>query len=134
MSSVLAVVSLLLLQTGVQGFLTTAQVCKQLASVEGRDFTLPPGPLTAEVLALACSSSGSAKSFQSAITDVTWRNGRIDFRHLFNEEYHFDRERFVEGRKLITNGLTSVKASVKRGNFEAARQTLGDILHTLQVI
>ncbi|KAK6317578.1 hypothetical protein J4Q44_G00129780 [Coregonus suidteri] len=152
MSSVLAVVSLLLLQTGVQGFLvlfagssmdhleitreailqTTAQVCNQLASVEGRDFTLPPGPLTAEVLALACSSSGSAKSFQSAISDVTWRNAGVDFRHLFNEEYHFDGERFVEGRKLITDGLTSVKANVKRGNFEAARQTLGDILHTLQ--
>ncbi|XP_031664335.1 von Willebrand factor A domain-containing protein 7 isoform X2 [Oncorhynchus kisutch] len=98
MSSVLAVVSLLLLQTEVQGFLaflsgssmdhmeitkeailqTTAKVCKQLASVEGRDFTLPPGPLTAESLALTCSSSGSAKSFQSAISDVTRRNARID--------------------------------------------------------
>ncbi|XP_071195901.1 von Willebrand factor A domain-containing protein 7-like isoform X2 [Salvelinus alpinus] len=152
MSSVLAVVSLLLLQTGVQGFLvlfsgssmnhlkitreailqTTAKVCKQLASVEGRDFTLPPGPLTAESLALACSSSGSAKSFQSAISAVNRRNARVDFRHLFNGEYHFDGERFVEGRKLITDGVSSVKASIKQGNFEAARQKLGDILHTLQ--
>nr|XP_046186079.1 von Willebrand factor A domain-containing protein 7-like isoform X2 [Oncorhynchus gorbuscha]XP_046186089.1 von Willebrand factor A domain-containing protein 7-like isoform X2 [Oncorhynchus gorbuscha]XP_046186098.1 von Willebrand factor A domain-containing protein 7-like isoform X2 [Oncorhynchus gorbuscha] len=152
MSSVLAVVSLLLSQTGVQGFLvlfsgssmdhleitreailqTTAKVCMQLASVEGRDFTLPPGPLTAESLALVCSSSGSAKSFQSAISDVTWRNARVDFRHLFNEEYHFDGERFTEGWKLIKDGMTSVKASIKQGNFEAARQKLGDILHTLQ--
>ncbi|XP_052385233.1 von Willebrand factor A domain-containing protein 7-like isoform X1 [Oncorhynchus keta] len=139
-------------KTGVQGFLvlfsgssmdhleitreailqTTAKVCMQLASVEGRDFTLPPGPLTAESLALACSSSGSAKSFQSAISDVTWRNAGVDFRHLFNEEYHFDGERFTEGWKLIKDGMTSVKASIKQGNFEAARQKLGDILHTLQ--
>eukprot|EP00063_Salmo_salar_P062650 XP_014037485.1 PREDICTED: von Willebrand factor A domain-containing protein 7-like [Salmo salar] len=152
MSSVLAVVSLLLLQTGVQGFLvllsgssmdhleitreailqTTAKVCKQLASVEGRDFTLPPGPLTAESLALACSSSGSAKSFLSAISDVTWRNAGVDFRHTFDEEYHFDGETFVEGRKLITDGVSSVKASIKQENFEEARQKLGDILHTLQ--
>uniref|UniRef100_A0AAZ3RWK9 VWA7 N-terminal domain-containing protein n=1 Tax=Oncorhynchus tshawytscha TaxID=74940 RepID=A0AAZ3RWK9_ONCTS len=147
MSSVLAVVSLLLLQTEVQGFLvlfsgssmdhlkitreailqTTAKVCKQLASVEGRDFTLP-----VKSLALACFSSGSAKSFQSAISDVTWRNARVDFRHLFNGEYHFDGERFVEGRKLIIDGMSSVKASIKQGNIEAARQKLGDILHTLQ--
>ncbi|KAK6317580.1 hypothetical protein J4Q44_G00129800, partial [Coregonus suidteri] len=113
---------------------TTAQVCKQLASVEGRDFTLPV-TRTPDCRGSGSSLlliSGSAKSFQSAITDVTWRNAGVDYRHLFNEEYHFDGERFVEGRKLITDGLTSVKASVKRGNFEAARQTLGDILHTLQ--
>ncbi|XP_045569843.1 von Willebrand factor A domain-containing protein 7 [Salmo salar] len=152
MSSVLAVVSLLLLQTGVQGFLvllsgssmdhleitreailqTTAKVCKQLASVEGRDFTLPPGPLTVESLALACSSSGSAKSFQSAISDVSWRNARVDIRHTSDVEYHFDGETFVEGRKLITDGVSSVKASIKQENFEEARQKLGDILHTLQ--
>uniref|UniRef100_A0AAZ3Q054 VWA7 N-terminal domain-containing protein n=1 Tax=Oncorhynchus tshawytscha TaxID=74940 RepID=A0AAZ3Q054_ONCTS len=131
--------SLLLLQTGVQGFMvliagrsmdhleitraailqTTAQVCK---------------PLTVEALSLACSSSWSAKSFQSAISDVTWRNAGVDFRHLFNEKYHFDGERFVEGRKLITDGMTSVKASIKQVNFEAARQKLGVILHNLQVI
>ncbi|XP_045573381.1 von Willebrand factor A domain-containing protein 7-like [Salmo salar] len=64
--------------------------------------------------------------------DVTWRNARVDFRHMFNGDYHFDGETFVEGRKLITDGVSSVKASIKRGNFEAARQKLGDILHTLQ--
>ncbi|XP_010903895.2 von Willebrand factor A domain-containing protein 7-like [Esox lucius] len=148
----LAVVCLVLLWTEAQGFKvlwagrsnthqnittaailqTTAQACKGLASVEGRDFTLPPGPLTAETLALACSSSGSVRTFQSAISQINKRNARVDIRHVFNAEYHFDNEMFVVGRKLITDGMNSVKSSTKQGNFETARQTLGGILHTLQ--
>lgn len=68
------------------------------------------------------------------MSDVTWRNARVDFRHTSDVEYHFDGETFVEGRKLITDGVSSVKASIKQENFEEARQKLGDILHTLQVI
>ncbi|CAK6971424.1 von Willebrand factor A domain-containing protein 7-like [Scomber scombrus] len=60
------------------------------------------------------------------------RNVRVDVRHVFNGEYHFDEEMFVQGRKIITDGIRAVKASVKRENFEAARQKLGQIFHPLQ--
>ncbi|XP_034148968.1 von Willebrand factor A domain-containing protein 7-like isoform X2 [Esox lucius] len=152
MSPGLAIACLLLLLTGSKGFKvlpsdnssthqditnkailqTTAQVCKDLASVEGRDFTLPPGPLTAETVALACSSFGSTLIFQTFIKQISLNNVEIDLIHAFSGEYHFDNEMFVKGRKLITDGMTSVKASIKQGNFVAARQRLGNILHTLQ--
>ena len=61
------------------------------------------------------------------------RNVRVDIRHVFNGEYHFDEEMFVQGRKIITDGIRAVKASIKRENFEAARQKLGQIFHPLQV-
>lgn len=48
--------------------------------------------------------------------------------------YHFDDETFSEGRNIITNGLSAVKASNKRENFETAREQLGKILHPLQVL
>lgn len=58
----------------------------------------------------------------------------MDIRFLFSSRRHFDDEEFIEGRKIITGGLSAVKASNKRENFEAAREKLGEILHTLQVI
>ncbi|KAM7398131.1 hypothetical protein PAMA_006152 [Pampus argenteus] len=40
---------------------------------------------------------------------------------------------FVQGRKIITEGILAVKASNKQGNYEAAKQKLGEIFHPLQV-
>ncbi|KAG7224593.1 hypothetical protein INR49_011346 [Caranx melampygus] len=41
-------------------------------------------------------------------------------------------KKFVDGRKIITEGLQAVKASNKQENYEAAREKLGEILHPLQ--
>ena len=57
----------------------------------------------------------------------------MDIRHALNASFHFDEEMFVQGRKIITEGIQAVKASNKQENFEAARQKLGEILHPLQV-
>lgn len=57
----------------------------------------------------------------------------MDLRHAFNASFHFDEEMFVDGRKIITEGLRTVKASNKQENYEAAREKLGEILHPLQV-
>uniref|UniRef100_A0AAZ3R5M4 VWA7 N-terminal domain-containing protein n=1 Tax=Oncorhynchus tshawytscha TaxID=74940 RepID=A0AAZ3R5M4_ONCTS len=46
--------------------------------------------------------------------------------------HHFNSEAFAEGRRLITDGVASIKANVQRENFQAARETLGRVLHTLQ--
>lgn len=47
--------------------------------------------------------------------------------------HHFNSETFVEGRSLIVEGLATIKSNIRLGNFKAARETLGRILHVLQV-
>lgn len=48
-------------------------------------------------------------------------------------EYHFDNEMFEEGKALIINGIHTTIDQMKNGNFDDARKTLGQIMHTLQV-
>ena len=90
-------------------------------------------PLTAEAVIEACSSPRSSKTFRQAIKYIKWRNIRVDLRHAFNASYHFDAECFTVGKRIITHGLSAVKANNKQGNFEVSRQMLGEILHPLQV-
>ncbi|XP_031694999.1 von Willebrand factor A domain-containing protein 7-like, partial [Anarrhichthys ocellatus] len=151
MSSGFAALCLLLLHTGALGFgllpgkslshqeitekailKSTLQVCRALAQAEGTDFTFPAQPFTAKAVAVACGEPQSSKSFRRAIIFIVLRNIRVDIRHALNASFHFDDEMFVQGRKIITEGILAVKASNKQENFEAARQKLGEILHPLQ--
>ncbi|XP_070839250.1 von Willebrand factor A domain-containing protein 7-like [Chaetodon trifascialis] len=151
MSSGFVVLCLLLLHTGAFGFNifggeslnhqeitesailnATVQTCRALAVAEGTDFTFPPQPFTAESVAAACQAPKSTKTFVQTIKLIQKKNKRIDYRHFFNPQYHFDNEKFSEGRKIITDGLSAVKIGNKRENFEVAREILGEILHTLQ--
>ncbi|KAI3373209.1 hypothetical protein L3Q82_006518 [Scortum barcoo] len=111
---------------------STVQACRALAMAEGKDFTFPLQPFTAVSVAVACEASKSSKSFQKSIKLIKKKNWRVDIRHVFNSNYHFDAEKFSNGRKIITDGLSALKASNKRENFEAAREKLGEILHPLQ--
>ncbi|XP_063748781.1 von Willebrand factor A domain-containing protein 7-like isoform X2 [Eleginops maclovinus] len=108
----------------------TVQACRTLALAEGKDFTFPP--LTADSVVAACEASKSSKSFRKVIQFIQKKNRRTDYWYLLSARHHFDDERFLEGRKLITEGLSAVKASIKRENFVTAREKLGRILHTLQ--
>ncbi|XP_072533311.1 LOW QUALITY PROTEIN: von Willebrand factor A domain-containing protein 7-like [Salminus brasiliensis] len=110
---------------------TTAEVCRAQALREGRDFVLP-SKLTVESLTAACSSPDSAKGFQKSINKIVGSNAWVDFRHFFKPEYHFDDEAFFSGRALITTGVRIVKNSIKQQSYEAAREKLGEVLHTLQ--
>lgn len=94
---------------------------------------MQPQPYTAGAVAVACGVPGSTKSFQKAITLIMLNNVKIDLRFAFNGSYHFDEEMFVQGRKIITDGMRAVKASNEERNYEAARQKLGAIFHPLQV-
>ncbi|GAA6087709.1 von Willebrand factor A domain-containing protein 7 [Tachysurus ichikawai] len=38
----------------------------------------------------------------------------------------------TEGHSLISQGVASVKANIRKDNLQAARETLGRVLHTLQ--
>ncbi|XP_059207495.1 von Willebrand factor A domain-containing protein 7-like [Centropristis striata] len=108
----------------------TAQACRSLALAEGRDFTFPT--LNVESVASACDASKSSKSFRSAIKSVQSMNREVDTEHYDLPHFHFDNEEFVKGRRIITEGLSAVKASNRLENFEAAREKLGRLLHPLQ--
>ncbi|XP_023272394.1 von Willebrand factor A domain-containing protein 7-like [Seriola lalandi dorsalis] len=146
----LAVVCLLLLQTGAHAFdifggeslnhqeiterallNTTVQVCRALALAEGKDFTFPPQPFTAESVAAACASK-SSKSFRRAIRLIKYTNVGVDLFTFYSASFHFDNEEFIEGREIITKGLSAVKANNKENNFLTSRIRLGIILHPLQ--
>ncbi|XP_062414135.1 LOW QUALITY PROTEIN: von Willebrand factor A domain-containing protein 7-like [Pungitius pungitius] len=109
---------------------STVQVCRALALAEGTDFTFPP--FTAEAVAVACGEPKSSKTYLQAIKCITMRNIRVDLRRALNGSFHFDEELFVQGRKIITEGIMAVKASNKQENFGSAREKLGEILHPLQ--
>ena len=47
--------------------------------------------------------------------------------------HHFNSEAFLEGRGLITEGVVSIKANIRNQNYQASREMLGRVLHTLQV-
>ncbi|XP_056450921.1 von Willebrand factor A domain-containing protein 7-like [Gadus chalcogrammus] len=108
------------------------RTCRNLAEVEGRAFSLPPSPLTVARVIGACDAAASTKSFLKAIREIQTTNKRVDIRHKFDAEFHFDGEKFEAGRGLITDGLDAIKASNRRGNFVSAREKLGEITHSLQ--
>lgn len=54
-------------------------------------------------------------------------------KNSFSAPHHFNSEAFLEGRGLITESTVAIKANIRKENFQAARETLGRVLHTLQV-
>uniref|UniRef100_A0A3B4U9U7 von Willebrand factor A domain-containing protein 7-like n=1 Tax=Seriola dumerili TaxID=41447 RepID=A0A3B4U9U7_SERDU len=117
----------------------TAEVCRDIAASEGRDFSLTiDDSLSADMVQRACSSTGTSTSllssvlFQTAIANMYFSNAKVDVVYALSEEHHFDDETFQGGRDVITAGVSAVKASVKLENFVAGRWTLGRVLHTLQ--
>nr|XP_015817322.2 von Willebrand factor A domain-containing protein 7 [Nothobranchius furzeri]XP_054586738.1 von Willebrand factor A domain-containing protein 7 [Nothobranchius furzeri] len=155
----LALLSFLLLQTGVSSFGTypsfinnlifdgslnhqeitekailnvTVQVCRALALTEGKDFTFPSQPLTAESVVAACEAPKSSKTFVETISQIRQMNYVTDLRYPFDPHYHCDEEKLREGQKLITDGLAAVKAANDQQNYVSAASILGRALHTLQ--
>ncbi|XP_070683883.1 von Willebrand factor A domain-containing protein 7-like [Pempheris klunzingeri] len=117
----------------------TAEVCRDIATSEGRDFSLTIGnSLSAEEVQRACSSTGTSTSllstvmFQTSIANIYFSNAKVDVVYALSEEHHFDDETFQGGRDILTAGVSAVKASVKLENFVAGRWTLGRVCHTLQ--
>ncbi|XP_020564422.1 von Willebrand factor A domain-containing protein 7 [Oryzias latipes] len=147
----LAVLCLLLLQRGAQSFgilpgkslnhleitkqailNATVQTCRSLALAEGTNFNFPTQPFTVEGVTTACNAKHSSRTFKEAITFIQLKNAQVDIRYALDGSFHFDNEMLVQGKRIITEGLTAVKASNTQGNYEAARQMLGKILHPLQ--
>ncbi|XP_065121280.1 von Willebrand factor A domain-containing protein 7-like [Paramisgurnus dabryanus] len=116
--------------------LKTAEVCRDIAKAQGKDFTLPMNnKLTADTVQKACSISNSDLStlvnFRLTIFLICSYNRAVD-RKQFSDAHHFDNEAFSSGRDLITQGITNVKVSLKEGNYISAQKSLGTVTHTLQ--
>ncbi|KAM3622807.1 uncharacterized protein V6R79_003398 [Siganus canaliculatus] len=115
----------------------TAEVCRDIAASEGRDFTLTiDDSLSPGQVQSACSSPDtslrSTVMFQTSIANMYFGNAKVDVIFVLSEKHHFDDESFLRGREIITRGVSAVKASVKMENFVAGRWTLGSVCHTLQ--
>ncbi|XP_035515350.1 von Willebrand factor A domain-containing protein 7-like [Morone saxatilis] len=115
----------------------TAEVCRDIAASEGRDFSLTiDDSLSADKVQRACSTTGtsllSTVLFQTSIANMYFSNAKVDVVFALSEEHHFDDETFQGGRDIITAGVSAVKASVKLESFVAGRWTLGQVCHTLQ--
>ncbi|XP_022540504.1 von Willebrand factor A domain-containing protein 7 [Astyanax mexicanus] len=110
------------------------EVCKAVAESEGREFK--PTGSSAEELLRACLGTAtgevSAAKFREALNQIYMQNSMVDRDFMASDRHHFNSETFNEGRALITQGMTAIKANIRSGNFQAARETLGRALHTLQ--
>uniref|UniRef100_A0AAQ6A6K1 VWFA domain-containing protein n=1 Tax=Amphiprion ocellaris TaxID=80972 RepID=A0AAQ6A6K1_AMPOC len=117
----------------------TAEVCRDIAASEGRDFSLTiDDSLSADKVQRACSSTATSTSvlstvmFQTSIATMYLSNAMVDVVFALSEDHHFDDEKFEGGRDVITAGVSAVKKSVKLENFVTGRWTLGRVCHTLQ--
>ncbi|KAL1023659.1 hypothetical protein UPYG_G00044190 [Umbra pygmaea] len=115
----------------------TAEVCRDLSAAQGWHFSLPiDDSLSISKLQKACSADSpsifSSVNFHTSIVTMYLSNALVDLRYLLSDEHHFDGETFMQGRELITRGMSAVKAGVKKESFLSARRELGSISHTLQ--
>ncbi|XP_030643664.1 von Willebrand factor A domain-containing protein 7 [Chanos chanos] len=120
--------------TGNAALKKITEVCRAVAEAEGREFN--PTGSSAEELLRACLGTAtgevSAGKFRAALNEIYMQNGLVDRDFMTSNPHHFNSEAFAEGRNLITQGVASIKAGIREGNFQSARETLGRVCHTLQ--
>lgn len=112
-----------------------SEACQAVADAAGYGFQ--PTGSSPEELVQAClgpTAIGmvSGAKFHSALQEIYTQNGLIDRDFIDSDPHHFNSEAFLEGRSLILEGMAAIKANVRNENFQAARETLGRVLHTLQ--
>uniref|UniRef100_A0AAQ5ZGZ9 von Willebrand factor A domain containing 11 n=2 Tax=Amphiprion ocellaris TaxID=80972 RepID=A0AAQ5ZGZ9_AMPOC len=111
------------------------ETCQAVAEASGYEFK--PTGSSPEELVQAClgpTATGdvSGAKFYSALQEIYMQNGLVDRDFVNSAPHHFSSEAFLEGRSLITQGMAAIKANIRKENFQAARETLGRVLHTLQ--
>ncbi|XP_026856241.2 von Willebrand factor A domain-containing protein 7 [Electrophorus electricus] len=109
-------------------------VCEAVAESEGREFK-PTGSsveeLLRECLGTATGEVSGAK-FHEALNQIYMQNGLVDRDFMTSSPHHFSDEAFNEGHALISQGTAAIKANIRKDSLQAARETLGRVLHTLQ--
>ncbi|XP_069543970.1 von Willebrand factor A domain-containing protein 7-like, partial [Brachyistius frenatus] len=111
------------------------ETCRAVAKAAGHEFN--PTGSSLEELVRAClgpTATGevSGAKFHSTLQEILVQNGLLDRDFANSAPHHFNSEAFSEGRSLITEGVVAIKANIRKENFQAARETLGRVLHTLQ--
>ncbi|XP_034716556.1 von Willebrand factor A domain-containing protein 7 isoform X2 [Etheostoma cragini] len=111
------------------------ETCRAVA--EANHYEFKPTGSSPEELVQAClgpTATGlvSGAKFHSALQEIYNQNGLVDRDFINSAPHHFNSEAFLEGRGLITEGMVAIKANIRKQNFQAARETLGRVLHTLQ--
>ncbi|XP_041789055.1 von Willebrand factor A domain-containing protein 7 isoform X2 [Chelmon rostratus] len=121
--------------TGTALLQKVTETCQAVAEAAGHEFK--PTGSSPEELVQAClgpTATGevSGAKFHSALQQVYMQNGLVDRDFVNSAPHHFNSEAFLEGRGLIMEGMVAIKANIREENFQAAREMLGRILHTLQ--
>ncbi|KAL6110554.1 uncharacterized protein ACO6RY_19613 [Pungitius sinensis] len=121
--------------TGTALLQKVTETCRAVAEAAGHEFN--PTGSSAEELVQAClgpTATGdvSGAKFKSALQEIYTQNGLVDRNFVNSAPHHFNSEAFAEGRGLIIEGLVAINANIREENFQAARETLGRVLHTLQ--
>ncbi|XP_053190732.1 von Willebrand factor A domain-containing protein 7-like [Scomber japonicus] len=111
------------------------ETCRDVVEAAGLEFE--PMGVYPEELVRAClgpraTGEVSAAKFYSALQEIYMQNSLVDRDFANSPPHHFNSEAFIEGRSLIMEGMAAIKANVHQENFQAARETLGRVLHTLQ--
>ncbi|XP_028831595.1 von Willebrand factor A domain-containing protein 7-like [Denticeps clupeoides] len=114
----------------------TAAVCRAMAIARGEDFSLPTDDSLNEFMVQkACTGKSSiilGMVFKAAVVKMYLSNAIVDSVFAMSHRHHFDAESFIEARKLVVQGMATVKASVKQNFIGSARIRLGLSSHTLQ--
>ncbi|XP_074484871.1 von Willebrand factor A domain-containing protein 7-like isoform X2 [Sebastes fasciatus] len=121
--------------TGTAVLQKVTETCRALADEAGLDFEptgSSPEELAQACLGLTATGEVSGAKFHSALQQIYTQNGLVDRDFVYSAPHHFNSETFLEGRSLIMEGMGAIKAAIRMENFQAARETLGRVLHTLQ--
>ncbi|XP_069021931.1 von Willebrand factor A domain-containing protein 7 [Embiotoca jacksoni] len=121
--------------TGAALLQKVTETCRAVAEAAGHEFN-PMGSSLQELVraCLGPTATGevSGAKFHSTVQEILVQNGLLDRDFANSAPHHFNSEAFSEGRGLITEGVVAIKANIRKENFQAARETLGRVLHTLQ--
>ena len=72
--------------------------------------------------------------FATTVKTIASANTKTDVKEMFNEDSHFDSEQFHGGSHLLVKRYQAALNSIlKVDNYDQARKTFGEMLHTLQV-
>lgn len=111
-----------------------SEVCEAVAEAAGRSYNptdSSPDEVLRACLGLTTGEVSSAK-FREALNQIYNQNSLVDQDSAGSNQHHFNSETFTEGHSIIRSGIAAVKANIRQGNLQAARETLGRVLHTLQ--
>lgn len=71
--------------------------------------------------------------FATTVKTIAASNTKTDLKEVLTAESHFDSETFVGGSHLVLKRYQATLDSINADKYDQARNTFGQMLHTLQV-